>query len=140
VTQTIRICLLLVASAALVFGQGQTVSSKTRPENNQNAQGTELGTKPSAVLELLKAKGVLRSIDLNARTVVIDSGKKSGQLTLGFAQPAGREQIKASKKLAKSSGRPKLSLEELKPGASVEIRYYSALSQMLEMIVARAGS
>lgn len=139
-TQTLRICLLLVAGAALVFGQGQTASSKTRPENNQNAQGTILGSKPDAVLKVLKAKGTVRSIDLNARTVVIDSGKKTGQLTLGFAQPEGREQIKASKKLAKSSGRPKLSLEELKPGASVEIQYYSALSQMLEMTVARTGS
>lgn len=137
---SLRIAALALACTALVWGQGQTTSSKTRPENNQNAQGTILGSKPSSVLKVLKAKGVIRSIDLNARTVVIDSGKKTGELTLSFAQPEGREQIKASKKLAKSSGRPKLSLEELKPGAQVQIQYYAALSQMLEMTVDRVGS
>jgi len=132
--------LLLLVGGSLLWGQGQTTSSKTRPENNQNAQGTVLGSKPDAVLKVLKAKGVIRSIDLNARTVVIDSGGKTGELKLGFAQPEGREQIKASKKLAKSSGRPKLSLEELKPGSRVQFQYYAALSQMLELTVDRFGS
>ena len=56
-------------------------------------------------------------------------------LTLSFSQPAGREQIKTSKKAAKALGKKKLSLEELSEGAKVEVQYYPALGQVMELVV-----
>lgn len=125
---------LFLLACGTVFAQGQTTSSKTRPENNQNAQGTILGTKPDQVLSIEKVKGVVRKVDLKARSVVI-AGSKDQELELTFAQPAGREQIKTSKKLFKSTGLKNLDLEDLKPGQKVQLQYYTTLGQMLELIV-----
>ena len=66
---------LAALGAASLAAQAPTVSSKTRPENNQNAQGPVLGQKPSEVLQLEKVKGTLRSVNVETRTVVIDPGK-----------------------------------------------------------------
>ena len=129
---------LLLLSCSVLWGQGQTVSSKTRPENNQNAQGNVLGTKPDEVLRIVKLKGVVRKVNLETRSVVVDGGK-SGEVELTFAQPNGREQIKTSKKIFKATGSKKLNLEELKPGSKVQLQYYSTLGQMLELIVESMG-
>jgi hypothetical protein len=135
----VRRFLQFLAATALLAGlaaaQQQTTSSKTRPNDNANAQGTELGVKPEAVLKIEKLKGVVSSIDLKARTVTIDPDGKDKPLELAFSQPAGREQIKTSKKAMKALGKKKLLLEELKVGAKVELRYYTTLGQMMELIV-----
>lgn len=125
--------LTLLASGAL-FAQAPTTSSKTRPENNQNAQGNVLGTKPDEVLAIAKVKGVVRKVDLKARSVVVEGGKKQ-EIELTFAQPAGREQIKTSKKVFKATGLKNLDLEDVKPGQRVQLQYYTTLGQMLELIV-----
>jgi hypothetical protein len=133
-----RLILILTASAllsGLAAAQQQTTSSKTRPNDNANAQGTVLGERPEAVLKIDKLEGVVQSIDLKARTVTIDPEGKAQPLQLTFAQPSGREQIKTSKKAMKALGKKKLLLEELKVGAKVELRYYTTLGQMMELIV-----
>jgi hypothetical protein len=126
---------LLLFTALAAPAQQQTTSSKTRPNDNANAQGTELGIKPEAVLKIEKLEGVIRSIDLKARTVTVDPSGKDEPLQLTFSQPAGREQIKTSKKVMKEMGKKKLLLEEVKVGAKVELRYYTTLGQMMELII-----
>ena len=126
---------LLLFAALLAPAQQQTTSSKTRPNDNANAQGTELGVKPEAVLKIEKLEGVIRSIDLKTRTVTVDPSGKDEPLQLTFAQPTGREQIKTSKKVMKEMGKKKLLLEEVKVGAKVELRYYITLGQMMELII-----
>ncbi|MEZ5394607.1 MAG: hypothetical protein R2724_17470 [Bryobacterales bacterium] len=130
-----RLFALLVFTALLASAQQQTTSGKTRPNDNTNAQGTELGVKPEAVLKIEKVKGIVRNVDLKTRTVTIDPDGKGDALQLTFAQPSGREQIKTSKKAMKALGKKKLLLEEVKVGAKVELRYYTALGQMMELIV-----
>lgn len=134
-----RLILALAIAAALAPAQQQTTSSKTRPNDNANALGTELGVKPEAVLKIEKIKGVIRNIDLKTRTVTVDPDGKEQALQLTFAQPEGREQIKTSKKAMKTLGKKKLLLEEVKVGAKVELRYYTTLGQMMELIVGEQG-
>ena len=126
---------LALALAGLAAAQQQTASSKTRPGNNANAKGNVLGVKPGKVLAIAKLKGVVQNIDLTTRTVTIDPEGKGESLELTFAQPQGREQIKTSKKAMKALGKKKLLLEEVKVGAKVELKYYTALGQMMELIV-----
>lgn len=130
---------LVFALAGLAVSQQQTTSSKTRPNDNANAQGNEIGVKPEAVLKIEKVKGVVRNINLETRTVTIDPDGKGQSLELTFAQPTGREQIKTSKKAMKALGKKKLLLEEVKVGAKVELRYYTTLGQMMELIVDHQG-
>ncbi len=137
--QLLPLLALSAALAGLAVAQQQTTSSKTRPEHNANAQGNVLGVKPDAVLKIQKLKGVIANIDLQARTVTIDPAGKGESLQLTFAQPAGREQIKTSKKAMKALGKKKLLLEEVKVGAKVELRYYTSLGQMMELIVDQQG-
>lgn len=130
-----NLLIFTLALSGLLAAQQQTTSSKTRPNDNANALGTELGVKPEAVLKIQKLKGVIQNINLETRTVTIDPDGKSKSLELAFAQPTGREQIKTSKKAMKALGKKKLLLEELKVGAKVELRYYTTLGQMMELIV-----
>ena len=125
--------LALTVSTGAAWAQGQNTSSKTRPESNENAQGNVLGQKPDKVLHIEKVKGVIKSVDLQRRLITVDH--KGQALELAFAQPNGREQIKTSKKIFKETGDKKLNLEDLKPGAKVQLQYYTALGQMLELVV-----
>ena len=135
----------IVLLAALCCGAGtsaaqqQTTSSKTRPGDNANAVGTVLGDRPGKVLAMEKVKGTVKSVDLDERTVTIGLDGKSEPLRLAFAQPSGREQIKVSKKAARTIGKAKLTLEEVKTGSRVEAQYYVALGQMLELTVESGG-
>ena len=135
--------LSLLALTALLAGlaaaQQKTASTETRPGNSTNAKGNVLGVKPSKVLAIQKLKGVIRNIDLKTRTVTIDPDGKVEALELTFAQPSGREQIKTSKKAMKALGKKKLLLEEVKVGAKVELRYYTSLGQMMELIIGQQG-
>ncbi len=122
--------LLMVAS---VWGQKNKPSSEPGLDN-RTAPANVLGARPTKVLKIVKLKGVIRSVDLQKRSVVIVSGKKQ-ELELVFAQPSGREQIKTSKKIFKATGKKKLLLNEVKVGSKVALQYYSTLGQMLELIV-----
>ena len=130
-----RILVLFLLTALPLAAQGQTTSGKTRPGDNTNAQGNVLGERPQGVLDVVKLKGVISAVDTTGRTVSVKPNKREESLVLTFPQPAGREQIKTSKKAAKILGKKKLSLEELKVGAKVDLRYYPALSQVMELVV-----
>lgn len=131
--------ILLFILAALLPAQQQNASSKTRPGDNSNAQGNVLGIKPEAVLDVVKLKGVLSKIDLAKRTITVSTGKEEDPLELAFPQPAGREQIKVSKKVAREIGKKKLRLEELEVGSKINVQYYSALGQVMELVVEETG-
>lgn len=126
-------CTLALGTAA--WAQDQTTSSKIRPSDNTNAQGNVLGEKPGAVLRIEKLKGKVESVDLESRTVTVTGKKKGRELTLAFAQPTGREQIKVGKKAAERLGKKRIKLEELQTGSEVEFQYYPNLGQFLELIV-----
>ena len=70
--------------AGVCAAQQQTASSKTRPNHNANATGTELGVKPDKVLRIAKLKGVIEDIDLQARTVTVDPDGSGKSLKLTF--------------------------------------------------------
>jgi hypothetical protein len=129
----------LCCFAGPLAAQQQTTSSKTRPGDNANAVGTVLGERPGKVLAMEKVKGVVKSVDLDERVVTITLDGKSAPLQLAFAQPAGREQIKVSKKAARTIGKAKMTLEEVKTGSRVEAQYYIALGQMLELTIESGG-
>ncbi|MBI1356715.1 MAG: hypothetical protein GC160_20435 [Acidobacteria bacterium] len=114
--------------------QQPNASSKTRPNDNANGVGNELGSMPDKVLKTIKENGVIKNVDLAARTVTIGE-KKGGDLELSFSQPNGREQIKTSKKYAKSTGKKKLLLEEVKVGSKVQFEYYALLGQLMVLTV-----
>lgn len=133
---SVSIVLFVFLAGPLAFAQ-QSSSSKIRPGDSSNAVGTELGEKPEAVLRIVKLKGTLSAIDLEERTITVDSDKKDQEdgLKLMFAQPTGREQIKASKKAEKVLGKKRLKLEELKVGSEVSLQYYPVLGQLMELTV-----
>ena len=138
-TRTLAGFTVLLAFSALGAAQQQNQSSKIRPGHNANGQGNVLGSRPDQVLRVTKARGVISSVDLEKRTVTITlKGREA--MELGFSQPAGREQIKTSKKAARSLGKRKLALEEVTVGSRVQLEYYAVLSQMLELLVEEAKS
>lgn len=131
---TLRLVLAMAVIAGLGSAQQKTVSSSTRPGVNDNADGALEGARPEKVLQVIKSKGTVQSVDLEDRTVLLALGK-GGSLTLAFSQPAGREQIKAGKRAIKRVGKSRLRLEELQAGAKVRVQYYPLLSQLLEVVV-----
>ncbi len=130
----LRLILVLAVAACGAMAQQKTVSSSTRPGVNDNASGALEGTRPEKVLKIIKAKGTVTSVDLKKRTVLLALGK-SGPMELAFSQPAGREQLKTGKKVAKKLGRTRILLEELQAGSKVRVQYYPLLSQLLEVVV-----
>jgi hypothetical protein len=131
----VLILVLTLTLAALTASAQRNSSSKIRPGDHSNAVGNELGEKPEAVLKLVKFKGRLSAVDTKERTVIVSAGKDEETLKLTFSQPAGREQIKVSKKAEKATGKKRLKLEELEVGSEVSLQYYPALGQMLELTV-----
>lgn len=121
--------------ASLLLAQQPNASSRTRPADSSNAQGTVLGTKPEGVLDIVKVKGIVTKVDLEKRSVTIESSKDEEPIELTFPQPQGREQIKTSKKTAKLLGKKKLLLEELTVGSRVQLQYYSMLEQVADLVV-----
>ncbi len=130
-----RIILVIALTALPLAAQDQTTSSKIRPGDNTNAQGAVLGELPQGVLDVVKVKGVISAVDTGNRTVSVKPHNEKQALVLTFPQPAGREQIKTSKKAAKTLGKKKLTLEDLKEGTKVELRYYPLLGQVMELVV-----
>ncbi len=130
----LRLILVLAVAASAVIAQQKTISSSTRPGVNDNASGALEGTRPEKVLDIVKAKGTVTSVDLDKRTVLLDLAKK-GKVELAFSQPAGREQLKTGKKAAKRLGKSRIVLEELPAGARVRVQYYPLLSQLLEVVM-----
>lgn len=130
------IVLVVALASSLALAQ-KSSSSKIRPGDSSNAVGNEIGEKPEAVLRIVKVKGKLSAVDLKERTITIapDKKDKEDDLTLTFAQPTGREQIKVSKKAEKVLGKKRLKLEELKIGSEVSLEYYPVLGQLMELTV-----
>ena len=129
-----RLIVALAVSAAVAAGQQRTISSSTRPGVNDNADGALEGTRPEAVLKIVKDKGTVTSVDLQNRTVRF-ALNKSKSIELAFSQPPGREQLKTGKKAFKRTGKNRIRLEELETGAKVRVQYYPVLSQLLEVVV-----
>ncbi len=128
---------LILALALFVCGavaQQRTVSSSTRPGVNDNADGALEGTRPEKVLKVVKAKGTVTAIDLQKRTLNLTLAK-TGAVELAFAQPLGREHVKAGKRAAKRIGKSRLSLEEVPVGAKVRVQYYPLISQLMEVVL-----
>jgi hypothetical protein len=119
-----------VIGSVLAPAQKGNVSSekKTSPE---------LGQIPTGVLKVEKLKGVVKSVDLEKRSVTIThSGKDSGNgSTFEFPTAAGREKISISPKVARASGKRAFRLEDLKPGSEVRVQYYPALGTIMEIMV-----
>ena len=131
----VRILLFAALALGVAAAQQKTASSNTRPGVSDNAAGAALeGARPTSVLKIVKAKGVVKSIDLQQRTVTI-APAKGEPLVLAFSQPAGREQVKTGKKAAKRLGKKRLRLEELESGAKVRAQYYPVLAQLMELVV-----
>ena len=130
----LRLILVLALFACGAFAQQRTVSSSTRPGVNDNADGALEGTRPEKVLAVVKAKGTVTAVDLQKRTVNLALGK-TGAIELSFAQPPGREHVKAGKKAAKRIGKSRLRLEEVPVGAKVRVQYYPLLSQLMEVVL-----
>ncbi len=126
---------LLVLSAVAVFAQGPDESARIRSTERGKDQAGVIGEIPSGVLEMEKAKGTLSAVDLEARTVTIQTKKGSEPMVLAFSQPEGREQIKASKKAEKRLGLRRISLEDLEEGTPVQLRYYPVLGQILDLTI-----
>ncbi len=130
----LRLFLALAITALGLNAQQKTVSSSTRPGVNDNADGALEGTRPEKVLQIVKSKGAVTSVDLEKRTVAL-ALDKGGPIELAFSQPTGREQIKYGKKASKRLGVNRLRLEELREGSKVRVQYYPLLSQLLEIVV-----
>jgi hypothetical protein len=128
-----RIALLLLLSSTLLLSQDE--SAKIRPGESGDTQAKVLGEIPTAVLDVQKLNGTISKIDLKARTISIQTKKSSPDLVLTFSQPEGREQIKMSKKAEKKLGKKRLRLDEVEIGSEVQIRYYPALGQIMELTV-----
>lgn len=131
---SLRLILALALFACCAVAQQRTVSSSTRPGVNDNADGALEGTRPEKVLQVVKAKGTVTAIDLQKRTVNLALGK-TGKVELAFAQPPGREHVKAGKKAAKRIGKSRLRLEEVPVGAKVRVQYYPLISQLMEVVL-----
>ena len=131
---SLRPLLALVLCACAAFAQQRTVSSSTRPGVNDNADGALEGTRPEGMLAVVKAKGTVTAVDLRKRTVSLALAK-TGAIDLSFAQPPGREHVKAGKKAAKRIGKSRLRLEEVPVGAKVRVQYYPLLSQLMEVVL-----
>ena len=129
-----RIFAIALLSATVLFAQDESV--KIRPGDSRNAQGKQLGQIPTGVVDVKKTKGTISQVDLVARTVSIQTKKNSEALVLSFSQPQGREQIKTTKKAQKKLGKKRLRLDELAVGTQVQLRYYPALGQIMELTVA----
>ena len=128
-----RLALLLLLSSTLLLSQDE--SAKIRPGESGDTQAKVLGNIPIGVLDVEKLSGTINKIDLTARTISIHTKKNSTDLVLTFSQPEGREQIKMSKKAEKKLGKKRLRLDEVEMGSSVQVRYYPALAQIMELTV-----
>ncbi len=128
-------CLLATAASLPLFAQ-RTSSEKNHETDTVSRGPAAPLNRQGSVLDIVKLKGSIGKVDLEQRTITIVSKKnKGGDIELSFSQPAGREQIDVSKKAAKLLGKKNLELEELKPGSTVKLRYYSSLMQVMELIV-----
>ncbi|MDA0205119.1 MAG: hypothetical protein O2795_07210 [Acidobacteria bacterium] len=128
-----RLALLLLLSSTLLLSQDE--SAKIRPGESGDTQAKVLGNIPTGVLDVEKLSGTISKIDLKARTISVHTKKSSPDLVLTFSQPEGREQIKMSKKAEKKLGKKRLRLDEVEMGSAVQVRYYPALAQIMELTV-----
>lgn len=133
----------LVGGVCMVLAMGawpagaQVPSSERNHESNQASRGPAAPlNRQGSVLAIVKLKGSIAKVDLERRTITVAvKKKKDREIELAFSQPAGKEQIDVSKKAAKLLGKKNLELEELKPGSTVHLRYYTSLMQVMDLVV-----
>lgn len=133
----------LVAGLCIALGMvawpaaAQVPSSEKNLESNQASRGPSAPlNRQSSVLDIVKLKGSIAEVDLERRTITVAGKKKRDrEVELSFSQPTGKEQIDVSKKAAKLLGKKNLKLEELKPGSTVELSYYTSLMQVMDLVV-----
>jgi hypothetical protein len=132
--------LLVCASAVLLWAQNDVPAMDKARSPNDQSPDAPLDV-PESVLKVVKVKGTVEKVDLAKRIVTVTAEKKNEPvLELTFSQPAGREQIKVSKKAEKVLGKKKLDLEELKPGSKVILEYYPALQQVMSLTVEKPAA
>ncbi len=128
-----------------VYGQEPTTGEKTRASRNQQSYNAPAATytgQPKHLLKTVKTRVVVTNVDVKTRTIDV-APARSGQtfrvallgsqpvdwsrleaLKVKFAQPHGMEQIKATKKAAKQTGKKSLLLEEITVGSKARMDYY----------------
>ncbi len=138
--QIVRGVLMVSASAIFLWAQSDVPAMDKARSPNDHSPDAPLDV-PDSVLKVVKVKGTIEKVDLTKRTVTIASEKKNdAPLELTFSQPAGREQIKVSKKAEKVLGKNKLDLEELKAGSKVALEYYPVLQQVMSLTVEKPAA
>ncbi len=116
---------------------GPVLAPAQKGVSSEKKTSPELGQIPTGVLKVEKLKGVVKSVDLEKRSVTVThSGTHSGSgSTFEFPTAAGREKISISNKVARASGKRSFRLEDLKPGSEVRVQYYPALGTIMEIVV-----
>jgi len=132
--RTIALVLPLLVFLCPALSAQKSTSAKTRSSQDRPDADAPLN-KPESVLAIEKFKGKVEGVDLDKRTITFFDEKHEKKIELGFPQPAGREQIKVSKKFTKRTGKKKLRLEEVEESAKVKVQYYPMLGQVMEVIV-----
>ena len=132
-------------TSLVVTAQQPTPGEKTRPDRNEqsyNAPGATYTGEKRQLLNTVKVKVVLSKFDLRERTLtVVPAGRgrpfrvaelgsnplkwsELDELQMEFLAPPGLEKIKVSKRAAKSLGKKRIQMEELKVGMELRADYY----------------
>ena len=157
---TYRIALgvaVLALGANLCQGQvtgDKTLGEKLTPfESSKHGDDIAIGDIPTYDVDPQKTKGIIKGVDLKARTIKVVPMKKNGsfkvarigeegrvwststEMDLVFVTPKGLEQIKVAGQAAKQLGKKRLRLEDIPQGATIKMEYYPAGPAVREVIV-----
>jgi hypothetical protein len=129
-----RVGFWIVWGSILALGViGPVLAPAQKGVSSEKKTSPELGQIPTGVLKVEKLKGVVKSVDLEKRSVTV--GHAGNSSTFEFPTAAGREKISISGKVARASGKRAFRLEDLKPGSEVRVQYYPALGTIMEIVV-----
>lgn len=149
-------CLVLPA-------QEPTAGEKTRPSGkiqdyNSPGAGNTYNPRGDYISKPQRADAVVTAVDLEKRSITVLPAKrghkfkvaevgakgrewhKVDKMELTFMVPSGREQVKVSKKAAKTLGKKTLTLEELQVGSKTKVEYYPVLRQIVQITVEQPAS
>lgn len=134
-----------VVVCGCLSAQAPTAGEQTRGDSGQqsyNAPGATYNSKGSPLAKPVKARAIVKAVDLERRLVTVVPVKagrtfrtaelgtakrvwsKTDKLELMWLTPAGTEKIKATKKAAKILGKKQLQLQDLKAGSKIRVEYY----------------